>query len=90
MLTMLTNILIIFFKCVFVPLSPYSNNKELLLCLGTVKGNLILYDHKIGRKVSILGKHSRKILCGCWSLNTNYLAMGGAENTVTVSFMYTI
>lgn len=57
---------------------------ELLLAIGTSKGNVILYDHKVGRKVPILGKHNKKIICGAWS-NENRLALGGIDNTVTVS-----
>ena len=54
---------------------------------GTSKGNLILYNHKIGRKVPILGKHSRKIICGSWS-QENKLALGGADNLLTVNFNF--
>nr|CAB3267687.1 WD repeat-containing protein 19-like [Phallusia mammillata] len=56
----------------------------LLLAIGTSKGNLILYDHKVGRKVSILGKHNRKIISGVWSMQ-NKLALSGADNSVTIS-----
>ncbi|XP_076826013.1 WD repeat-containing protein 19-like isoform X2 [Clavelina lepadiformis] len=60
------------------------SKNDLHLAVGTTKGNLILYDHKIGRKVPILGKHNKKIFTGNWS-NDNKLALGGMDNMVTVS-----
>ena len=56
--------------------------------LGTAKGNLVLYNHKIGRKMPILGKHTKKITCGCWSTE-NLLALGGMDNNLTVSVLDT-
>ena len=61
--------------------------KSCTIRLGTAKGNLILYNHKIGRKMPILGKHSRKIICGCWSLDSN-LALGGGDDSLTVSYLH--
>uniref|UniRef100_H2YLV9 Anaphase-promoting complex subunit 4 WD40 domain-containing protein n=1 Tax=Ciona savignyi TaxID=51511 RepID=H2YLV9_CIOSA len=57
---------------------------DLHVAIGTTKGNVILYDHKVGRKVPILGKHSRKIVCGNWSMQ-NLLALGGNDNMITIS-----
>nr|XP_039264721.1 WD repeat-containing protein 19-like [Styela clava] len=57
---------------------------DLCLAVGTSKGNVILYDHKVGRKVPILGKHNKKIVCGAWSYQ-NKFALGGVDNTVTIS-----
>nr|XP_002124215.1 WD repeat-containing protein 19-like [Ciona intestinalis] len=57
---------------------------DLHLAIGTAKGNLILYDHKVGRKVPIIGKHTRKIVCGHWSAQ-NLLALGGTDNGITIS-----
>ena len=36
------------------------------------------------RKVPVLGKHTRKIICGSWS-NENLLALGSEDKTITVS-----
>lgn len=60
-----------------------------LILSGTAKGNVIIYDHRVGRKVPILGKHNKKIVCGAWSLQ-NKLALGGVDNIVTVSDMFSI
>lgn len=57
---------------------------DLTLVVGTSKGNVILYDHKIGRKIPILGKHNKRIVCGAWSLQ-NKFALGGVDNVVTIS-----
>uniref|UniRef100_A0A1I8I8I8 WD_REPEATS_REGION domain-containing protein n=1 Tax=Macrostomum lignano TaxID=282301 RepID=A0A1I8I8I8_9PLAT len=54
------------------------------LAVGSTKGNLLLYNHSTSRKVPILGKHSRKIICGCWSAE-NLLALGSEDKTLTVS-----
>ena len=58
--------------------------KGLFLAIGTSKGNLLLYNQKAGRKVSILGKHAKKIVSGAWS-NDNLLALGSEDKTLTVS-----
>ena len=54
------------------------------LAIGTVKGNVLLYNQKAGRKVPILGKHSKKITCGAWS-SDNLLALGSEDRTLSVS-----
>ncbi|XP_070553702.1 WD repeat-containing protein 19-like isoform X2 [Ptychodera flava] len=54
------------------------------LSVGTAKGNLLIYNHQTSRKVPILGKHSKKITCGAWSLQ-NLLALGSEDKTVTIS-----
>ncbi|KAI8510994.1 WD repeat-containing protein 19 [Branchiostoma belcheri] len=55
-----------------------------LLAIGTAKGNLLLYNHQTSRKVPILGKHTKKISCGCWS-QQNLLALASEDKTITVS-----
>lgn len=55
-----------------------------LLAIGTVKGNLLIYNRQTSRKIPVLGKHSKKITCGCWS-SQNLLALGSEDNTVTIS-----
>ncbi|XP_072170705.1 WD repeat-containing protein 19-like [Diadema setosum] len=54
------------------------------LAIGTVKGNLLIYNHQTSRKVPILGKHTKKITCGAWSAQ-NLLALGSEDRTITVS-----
>uniref|UniRef100_A0A7N6FAY9 WD repeat domain 19 n=1 Tax=Anabas testudineus TaxID=64144 RepID=A0A7N6FAY9_ANATE len=55
-----------------------------LLAVGTVKGNLLIYNQQTSRKIPVLGKHTKKITCGCWS-SQNLLALGSDDNTLTIS-----
>ncbi|TKS68140.1 WD repeat-containing protein 19 [Collichthys lucidus] len=55
-----------------------------LLAVGTVKGNLLIYNQQTSRKIPVLGKHSKKITCGCWSTQ-NLLALGSDDNTLSIS-----
>lgn len=55
-----------------------------LLAIGTVKGNLLIYNQQTSRKIPVLGKHTKKITCGCWS-SQNLLALGSEDNTLTIS-----
>ncbi|KAB7494541.1 WD repeat-containing protein 19, partial [Armadillidium nasatum] len=55
-----------------------------LLAVGTAKGNLMIYNHQSSRRIPIVGKHSRRITCGCWS-NGNFLALGGDDKILTIS-----
>jgi len=55
-----------------------------LLAVGTAKGNLLLYNHQTSRKIPIMGKHAKKITCGCWNTE-NLLALGSEDKMVTVS-----
>ena len=54
------------------------------LAIGTGKGNLLLYRKDIQKKIPVLGKHSRKIVCGTWS-DDNRLALGSEDKTMTLS-----
>ncbi|XP_056442831.1 WD repeat-containing protein 19 [Gadus chalcogrammus] len=55
-----------------------------LLAVGTAKGNLLIYNQQTSRKIPVLGKHTKRITCGCWSSH-NLLALGSDDRTVTVS-----
>ncbi|XP_053433508.1 WD repeat-containing protein 19 isoform X3 [Nycticebus coucang] len=54
------------------------------LAVGTVKGNLLIYNRQTSRKIPILGKHTKRITCGCWNTE-NLLALGGEDKMITVS-----
>ncbi|EHB16212.1 WD repeat-containing protein 19, partial [Heterocephalus glaber] len=54
------------------------------LAVGTVKGNLLIYNHQTSRKIPVIGKHTKRITCGCWNTD-NLLALGGEDRMVTVS-----
>ncbi|NXM77221.1 WDR19 protein, partial [Serilophus lunatus] len=55
-----------------------------LLAVGTTKGNLLIYNHQTARKISVLGKHTKRITCGRWSTE-NLLALGGEDKMITIS-----
>ncbi|XP_037530887.1 WD repeat-containing protein 19 [Nematolebias whitei] len=55
-----------------------------LLAVGTAKGNLLIYNQQTSRKIPVLGKHTKKITCGCWS-SQNLLALGSDDNTLSIS-----
>lgn len=54
------------------------------LAIGTVKGNILLYNQRAGRKVPILGKHTKRIISGAWSTD-NLLALGAEDRTLSIS-----
>eukprot|EP00062_Callorhinchus_milii_P005042 gi/632944082/ref/XP_007887304.1/ PREDICTED: WD repeat-containing protein 19 isoform X2 [Callorhinchus milii] len=55
-----------------------------LLAVGTTKGNLLIYNPQTSRKIPVLGKHTKRITCGCWS-SQNLLALGSEDKMLTVS-----
>ncbi|CAG0890762.1 unnamed protein product [Cyprideis torosa] len=55
-----------------------------LLAVGTVKGNLVIYNHKTTRRIPIMGKHSKSITCGSWSTE-NVLALGSEDKSLSIS-----
>ncbi|CAM9233510.1 unnamed protein product [Chrysoparadoxa australica] len=54
------------------------------LAVGTVKGNLLIYNKQSRKKNAVLGKHPKEIVCGAWS-TSNKLALGGADASLTIS-----
>ncbi|XP_046339799.1 WD repeat-containing protein 19-like isoform X2 [Haliotis rufescens] len=54
------------------------------LAVGTLKGNLMIYNHQTSRKIPIIGKHIKKITCGAWSAE-NLLALGSEDKTISIS-----
>ncbi|KAF6133735.1 WD repeat domain 19 [Phyllostomus discolor] len=54
------------------------------LAAGTARGCVLIYNHQTSRKIPILGKHSKRVTCGCWNAE-NLLALGGEDRMITVS-----
>ncbi|CAG0921516.1 unnamed protein product [Notodromas monacha] len=55
-----------------------------LLAIGTAKGNVVIYNSKTSRKIPVIGKHAKRIMCGAWS-KQSLLALGSEDRTLTVS-----
>jgi len=55
-----------------------------VLAVGSVKGNLMLYNTETFKKVPVMGKHSKKIISACWN-NKGQLALTSEDKTMTVS-----
>lgn len=54
------------------------------LAVGTAKGNFLMYNKKTRKKIPVLGKHPRRIMCGAWNPSKK-LVLGSADSTITVS-----
>lgn len=54
------------------------------LAIGSVKGTLLLYNHKTMKKTPIKGKHTKKITCGAWN-SENLLGLGSEDMQITLS-----
>ncbi len=52
------------------------------LAVGTAKGNVQLYNTQTARKVPIVGKHTKRVVCGVWN-RENMLALAGMDKTVS-------
>ena len=55
------------------------------LAIGTAKGNLLIYNKQQKKKVPVVGKHAKRIICGGWSNTGNRLVLGSDDRTITVS-----
>lgn len=55
-----------------------------LMAITSSKGNVLIYDPSVHRKLPIISKHSRRITTGCWS-RQNLLALLSEDGTITVS-----
>lgn len=55
------------------------------LAIGTAKGNLLIYNKQQKKKVPVVGKHAKRIVCGSWSMGGNRLVLGSEDKTITVS-----
>ena len=55
------------------------------LAIGTAKGNLLIYNKVQKKKVPVVGKHAKRIVCGGWSNGGNKLVLGSDDRTITIS-----
>jgi hypothetical protein len=53
--------------------------------LGSVKGNLLIYNHATKRKIPIQGKHQGQISCGTW---TEEVSVHVSKHIVHVCFRF--
>ncbi|KAJ3330817.1 WD repeat-containing protein 19 [Blyttiomyces sp. JEL0837] len=60
------------------------NHSGVVLAVGTLKGNLLLYNRNTSKKIPVLGKHSKAIVCAAWSKD-DVLACGSLDNTFTLT-----
>ncbi|OON22984.1 WD domain, G-beta repeat protein, partial [Opisthorchis viverrini] len=54
------------------------------LAIGSEKGNLVIYSQNSAKKISLLGKHTRRINSAAWNGN-NILALAGDDKTITIN-----
>eukprot|EP00818_Percolomonas_sp_WS_P009034 CAMPEP_0117447486 /NCGR_PEP_ID=MMETSP0759-20121206/6902_1 /TAXON_ID=63605 /ORGANISM="Percolomonas cosmopolitus, Strain WS" /LENGTH=1376 /DNA_ID=CAMNT_0005239827 /DNA_START=113 /DNA_END=4243 /DNA_ORIENTATION=+ len=54
------------------------------LAIGTAKGALVIYNRKTRSTIPVKGKHSKRIISGCWNKN-GLLALGGEDKLITIS-----
>eukprot|EP00927_Polykrikos_kofoidii_P000378 TRINITY_DN10136_c0_g1_i1.p1 TRINITY_DN10136_c0_g1~~TRINITY_DN10136_c0_g1_i1.p1 ORF type:complete len:1380 (-),score=277.95 TRINITY_DN10136_c0_g1_i1:218-4357(-) len=55
------------------------------LVIGTAKGSIMVYNKRTLKKQTIMGKHSKKIMCGSWHPSDNIVALGSEDKTISVS-----
>ena len=54
------------------------------LAVGTVKGNLVVYNKTTRKRLPISGLHSKPITCGAWN-QENKLALSSLDRMVSIS-----
>ena len=54
-----------------------------VLSVATAKGNLLLYDSRVGKTMHVVGKHAKRVTCGAWSADGR-LVLAGDDKSVTV------
>ncbi|KAI8831390.1 hypothetical protein BC829DRAFT_409646 [Chytridium lagenaria] len=57
-----------------------------VLAVGSQKGNLLLYNRRTSKKIPVMGKHSKAIVCAAWN-KEGLLACGSLDFTFTLSNM---
>lgn len=57
-----------------------------ILCFASSKGNILIYNHRNLRRIPIIGKHAKRIICVQWS-NDTLLALGTTDNFLSVNTM---
>jgi len=55
------------------------------LVIASARGNMMIYNKRTMKKQTVMGRHSRKITCGCWHAQENILACGSEDKTITIS-----
>lgn len=55
-----------------------------ILAVGTSKGNVSIYNHGTSKRTPIIGKHSKRIICGAWN-GENLLALGSEDKSISIS-----
>lgn len=55
-----------------------------ILAIGSTKGNLTIYNHSSVKRIPILGKHSKRIVCGGWS-QEGLLALGSEDKSLSIN-----
>lgn len=55
-----------------------------MLAVGTYKGNVSIYNHNTSKRTPIIGKHTKKIVCGIWNAE-NLLALGSEDKSISIS-----
>jgi WD repeat-containing protein 19 len=55
-----------------------------VLAVGSMRGNLMIYNHRTSRRIPIIGKHSKAITCGAWS-DAGLLALGSEDRSLSIS-----
>ena len=54
------------------------------LAVGTVKGNLMMYNARERKKTPYVGKHTKKVVSAVWNKD-NLLAMASQDRSVTLT-----